>query len=207
MGYEVIDARRMSAAERARLMGKFLRIHGVVKAVDEGPGGRHGMAASSWDELRAVAGGGRHLVMVALMERAGVSPYMVSLEREVYPVGTPANARLEIYGCWWEEMEWDCIVVPIEDRGRCERMLGQFGLRLANGIPVRLSSSDGVVAVAACRRAKMERLMGSRQVRSWFPIGDHPSVFTVEKRERSRCGTVHPVGTVLAVDLALEAGF
>lgn len=93
------------------------------------------------------------LRMIVLLDRPELMLANAAIEHELYPAGTPENAKLTILYFPWYGYEWWVMSVPLQDKGRAEDCLRRWGFRLSDGVPYVFSQGgSGVLGMGSFRR-------------------------------------------------------
>src|SRR5258708_7637391 len=100
------DKRTVDGLEGPQGLSGFVKANGVARVFDDGA--HCGLVQASWNELRELAATGDQMMMVSMMHRPMVQAFMLQLEREKYPPGTPSNKNYRFYLGWWEDNMWAC---------------------------------------------------------------------------------------------------
>lgn len=83
------------------------------------------------------------LFVVAMMSRPGAGIFVVDLEYNHFPPGSPKNEEFQMVISKWQGMSWMTIHVPIEYRGLVEEVAARNEMRLGDGIPTILGGTNG----------------------------------------------------------------
>lgn len=90
--------------------------------------------------------------------RPGVKLFLSTLEYKWFPPGTVKNALFTLTLLEWEDMLWDVVTIPKECEEHAKATAKMTGMRIANGVPVLLSTTistfpiggDNVFSVENC---------------------------------------------------------
>jgi len=136
----------------------FLKKHGIIEIADaEEQEFRHAKP-SSWEALIALIRTEKWLALVAGQYRPGVMQFSTTLEYTHYKPETPRNSLFKMFCCMFDDLPYFVFLTPWEDKALVTEHAAACGLRIANGIPLVISSE------------------GSK----FFPTGDHPHLFSLE---------------------------
>lgn len=153
------DDRNKSREEKNQAYLDALHQYEVLRILDDHQLNLSGFLTGTWGELRALAKAAKHFMLCCLSQRPGVMEAFNAIELKLYPPGTDANKRFELYHCYWEECIWFVIAVPRKHRNLVTRIINENNMRVADGVPLIISGTS----------------------RHWFPIGSqYPWVCSLE---------------------------
>jgi hypothetical protein len=90
------------------------------------------------DDLVALAKDQSRLFVVGMVNpmRPGVRKFAMTLEHTHYsPFNEARNNKFELIFSPWEGMHFMLVVVPMEDKAKCDEVADACGLRLNDGVP------------------------------------------------------------------------
>lgn len=163
---DIYDATALPPDQQTEVVTEWSKRQEVFQIVDEGKGGRWYLAASSWDELRGLAGDGRHFIVVVMEMRPGALTFIQQLEWQEYEPGTERNKLFQMFRAKWENDLYFVIVVPLKHKQLIANFAPRVGMRIADGVPTVIQSRDGKVEP------------------TFFPV-QGPNVWTLENRAGS----------------------
>ena len=149
---------------------------------------RDGVKLKNYEELRLLAEvpGLFHIPMY--FDRPGALWFAAKLEHEHFVPGTPENDQYELMFLEWPKEDphyWAVITIPLAKRHLAERVAGEIGMRLANGVPTifnPIPGQDRIVGIASTR-PDAEKRLGIKVVER-FPM-DNDRVCTLENDKNS----------------------
>lgn len=127
------------------------------------------------DAIRAALVGKFVTVGMLIPPRPYVCLYSLLLEHRHYePHVKERNDLFQVWIVRWQDIDWQLIAIPVQDRPLAEAVAREVGLRFANGTPTLIVQAGKVSAVGSTRISPtMDAIR--------FPF-DTPNVYTLENR-------------------------